>query len=223
MVHINEGHAAFAPLERVARLVRQSGLTFDEAREVVRATAVFTTHTSVAAGHDRFGESLMRRYFSDVESWLGLPWERFFELGSSSDDPDGFDMTHLAVRLCGHVNGVSRIHRDVSRRLLRSSWPGLLPDEVPIHHVTNGVHLESWTSPEMAGLLDPASESPPGTELALRAAALDRAALWEARCGAKRRLVESLRRPHRARRRRARRAVAAAAGARSRASTRTRC
>ena len=194
LVHVNEGHAAFAPLERVARLVRQSGLTFDEASEVVRASAVFTTHTSVAAGHDRFGESLMRRYFSDVESWLGLPWERFFELGSSSDDPDGFAMTRLAVRLCGHVNGVSRIHRDVSRRLLRSSWPGLLPDEVPIHHVTNGVHLESWTSPELARLLDPASESPPGSELALRAAALDSAALWEARCGAKRRLVDSLRR-----------------------------
>ncbi len=117
----------------MARLVRESGLTFDEAREVVRATTVFTTHTRVPAGHDRFGENLMRRYFSDVESWLGLPWERFFELGSSSDDPDGFNMTYLAVRLCGHVNGVSRMHGDVSRSLLRSVWPGLLPDEVPIH------------------------------------------------------------------------------------------
>ena len=102
-------------------------------------------------------------------------------------------MSRLAVRLCGHVNGVSRIHRDVSRSLLRSSWPGLLPDEVPIHHVTNGVHLESWTSPEVASLLDPASESPHGAELALRAAALDPASLWEARSGAKRRLLESLR------------------------------
>ena len=81
--HVNEGHAAFAPLERVGAAGARDGLTFDEAREVVRATTVFTTHTRVAAGHDRFGEDLMRRYFSDVASWLGLPWERFFELGSS--------------------------------------------------------------------------------------------------------------------------------------------
>jgi glycogen phosphorylase/synthase len=193
VIHVNEGHAAFAPLERAARLVRQSGLTFEEASEVVRSSAVFTTHTSIGAGHDRFSESLMRRYFYDVESWLGLPWDRFFELGSSLDDPDSFAMTRLAVKLCGHVNGVSRIHRDVSRRLLRSSWPGLLPDEVPIHHITNGVHLESWTSPELTRLLDPKAESPSGSELARRAAALDAEALWEARRAARRRLLESLR------------------------------
>jgi phosphorylase/glycogen(starch) synthase len=193
-VHLNEGHAAFAALERVALLVRQSGLTFDEASELVRSSSVFTTHTSIGAGHDRFSESLMRRYFYDVESWLGLPWERFFELGSSQEDAEGFSMTRLAVRLCSRVNGVSRIHRDVSRRLLRGTWPGLLPDEVPVHHVTNGVHLESWTSPEIARLLDPKEQSPPGPELARRASALDPAALWQARLDARRRLLESLRR-----------------------------
>ncbi|HVR28343.1 MAG TPA: alpha-glucan family phosphorylase [Thermoanaerobaculia bacterium] len=194
VVHVNEGHAAFAPLERVARLVRQSGLTFDEASELVRSSAIFTTHTSISAGHDRFSESLMRRYFYDVESWLGLPWERFFDLGCSQEDPEGFSMTRLALRLCRRVNGVSRIHRDVSRRLLRGAWPGLLPAEVPVHHVTNGVHLESWTSPEIARLLDPKEQAPPGPELARRAAALAPEALWEARQAARRRLLESLRR-----------------------------
>jgi len=173
--HLNEGHAAFVALERVGRMVRERGLTFDEAREIVRASTLFTTHTPVPAGHDRFGEDLMRRYFSDAPAAFGVPWERFYELGLAENDRESFNMTYLALSFSSFVNGVSKLHGQVSRRLLRPFWPKLLEGEVPVRSVTNGVHLATWTSPEIA------------------AAGLDPRALWGARRETKHRMVERIR------------------------------
>lgn len=191
--HMNEGHAAFSTLERVARLVREEGLTFDAAREYVRATTVFTTHTPVPAGHDRFSEDLMRRYFSDAEEWVGLPWSKFYDLGRAGDD-ESFNMTYLALSFSSYVNGVSRLHARVSRELLRPFWPGLLKDEIPIDSITNGVHLPTWTNPRVAALLGARERPVRGEDFARRARDVDGAALWRERQAAKRALVEHARR-----------------------------
>ena len=145
--HINEGHGAFASLERMRHLLQETGLTFDEGREAIRATTVFTTHTPVPAGHDEFSEELVRRYFGDAEHWVGAPWERFMALGASSEAPGRFNMTGLAVRFAARVNGVSVKHAEVSRDLLHRFAPQLLAAETPIHAITNGVHLGFWTRP----------------------------------------------------------------------------
>jgi len=168
--HLNEGHAAFVGPERAGRMVRELGLTFDEAREIVRASTVFTTHTPVPAGHDRFGEDLMRRYFSDAPAAFGLPWERFYEMGLAEDDRESFNMTYLALAFSSFANGVSKLHGQVSRKLLRPYWPQLLEGEVPVRSVTNGVHLRTWADPEIAK-------------------ASDARALWEARRATKRRML----------------------------------
>lgn len=151
--HMNEGHAAFLTLERVGRLAHEEGLTFDEAREFVRATTIFTTHTPVPAGHDRFGEDLMRRYFSDVESWVGVPWDRFMALGQADGEKGAFNMTYLALNFASFANGVSAMHGVASKKLLRPLWPGLLESEVPVDAIVNGVHLATWTSPAVAAAL----------------------------------------------------------------------
>ncbi|MCG3133884.1 MAG: hypothetical protein HMLKMBBP_01150 [Planctomycetes bacterium] len=178
--HVNEGHGAFCALERARVLVKEKGLSFDEAREAVRATTVFTTHTPVPAGHDRFAEDLMRRYFSDVPEWLGIPWERFFALGVASDDAHGFNMTKLAIEFASVVNAVSEKHGEVSRSLLRSFQPALLTGEVPVASVTNGVHLPTWTSPAVAKLLG-ASGAVAAEDFRRRAPQASDAALWAVR------------------------------------------
>ena len=190
--HINEGHAAFLVLERVSRLVREHGLTYDEAREFVRATTVFTTHTPVPAGHDRFGEEIMRRYFSDAASWVGLPWERFWALGTAEDDRASFNMTYLAMNFAAHVNGVSKLHGDVSRELLHPFWPRLLRGEVPVSSVTNGVHLPSWTSGRLAEMLGAKGRTVEGADFAAHAAKLTDAQLLQLRRERKKALVDHL-------------------------------
>ncbi len=191
--HLNEGHGAFVPLERVGQLVRDDCLTFSEAREVVRAGTAFTTHTPVPAGHDRFGEDLMRRYFSDASSWIGLPWEKFFLLGSTPSEPGLFNMTGLAIHFSSAVNGVSREHGRVSRRILLGLRPHLLAHEVPVDAVTNGVHLGAWTAGEMARLLGAEGRAVEPADFAGRAPGLDPAALWEVRSRLRRRLLDAVR------------------------------
>jgi starch phosphorylase len=187
-VHLNEGHAAFAPLERASRLVHQAGLTFDEAVEIVRASTAFTTHTPVPAGHDRFPEALLRRYFSDSAAWVGLPWERFLALGQAGAERD-FNMTYLGLRVSAVHNGVSRLHGAVSRRLLGPFWPGLLEEEVPVGSVTNGVHLPTWTAAPIQRLLGVADRPVAGGDFAARAEAVDGPSLWSARRDARRRML----------------------------------
>ncbi len=151
--HANEGHAAFLMLERIRGLV-QSGLSFDEAAEVVRKTSVFTTHTPVSAGHDAFPFQLVEKHFGGYWSSLGLDRERFLSLGEHEDGYGGvnFNMTALALRLAGVCNGVSQVHGRVSRSMWSSLWPDLSEDEVPISSVTNGVHTPTWVAPEMERL-----------------------------------------------------------------------
>ncbi|MHC4666807.1 MAG: alpha-glucan family phosphorylase [Planctomycetota bacterium] len=151
--HLNEGHSAFLLLERLLDLIENEGLTYDEAATVVRTSTLFTTHTSVPAGHDRFPEGLMRRYFGHVAHRLGLDWEEFLDLGRASRDDHEFSMTVLALKLSGRSNGVSTLHRVVSRRMLANVWPGVHQAETPVDSVTNGVHLATWAGPEIDQLL----------------------------------------------------------------------
>ena len=152
--HLNEGHSAFLGLERLRLLMKEEGLSFAEALEVVRATSLFTTHTPVAAGHDAFPFPMMDKYFGFYWGELGLDRDGFLALGRY-DYPWGpqFSMTVLALNQAAYVNGVSELHGRVSRRMWRALWPDLPEEEVPIGHVTNGVHLPSWLAPELVDLL----------------------------------------------------------------------
>ncbi len=143
--HLNEGHCAFATLERIREQV-EAGLSFDEAKEAVRATTVFTTHTPVPAGHDVFSFHMVEKYFHSYWPRLGLSREQFLELGSHEG---GFNMTALALRMCGRSNAVSALHGEVTRRMWQSLWPGVEVERVPIHHVTNGIHVPSWVGEAM--------------------------------------------------------------------------
>jgi glycogen phosphorylase/synthase len=196
--HINEGHAAFLALERVARLIREDGLTLDEARECVCSSTVFTTHTPVPAGHDRFSEDLMRRYFSDAASAFGAPWERFMAWGQSEGDASSFNMTYLALSFSDFPNAVSKLHAEVTKDLLHPYWPKLLKNELPVESITNGVHLPSWTDPEIARLFAAPSaagdeRAVTGEDFALGAAQLDAQRFWSAKRAAKRRLLDQVR------------------------------
>ncbi len=192
--HMNEGHAAFLALERVGRLVRRESYTFEEAREFVRSTTAFTTHTPVPAGHDRFGEDLVRRYFSDVTESVGLPWERFFALGGAEGDRETFNMTYLALNFAGFVNGVSKLHGIASRDLLQAFWPALLTNEVPVTHVTNGVHLATWTDPALGELLGVKDGLIGPDDFEQHALKLDSAKLWSVKQASKRRLIAHIER-----------------------------
>jgi glycogen phosphorylase/synthase len=189
VLHLNEGHAAFAALENVAVAMRRDELTFAEARELIRVSTAFTTHTPVPAGHDVFPEDLMRRFFSDVPQRVGLTWERFMALGTATGaEQDVFNMTYLAMNLAGFVNGVAEKHEEVSRSLLRPFWSGLLENELPITHVTNGVHLASWTRPEIARVLG-AETSATAERFAACSTKFDARRFWEERSQAKRELL----------------------------------
>lgn len=192
VVHMNEGHAGFAALERVATLVREENLTFAEASEVVRAGTVFTTHTPVPAGHDVFDEELIRRYFTDSAGWVGLPWEAFMALGCDAHGEGGFNMTYLCMNLAAFVNGVAKKHGEVSRGLLHPYWAGLLESEVPVTHVTNGVHLPTWTAPEISACLGVEGRHPQGSDFAKANQCVDPAQLWAARQSLKQDLMSAV-------------------------------
>ncbi len=152
--HINEGHSAFLVLERTRSLMRSRKLSFAEARVLASAETVFTTHTPVEAGHDYFSPELMDRYFGAYTSSLGIAREQFLDLGRPEAGQGEFCMTVLALRFASHANAVSKLHGEVSRAMWQKLWPGMPVDEVPIGHVTNGVHFQSWTSLEIKRLYD---------------------------------------------------------------------
>jgi starch phosphorylase len=154
--HMNEGHSAFLSLELTRRLMESKRLSFAEARELASAALVFTTHTPVEAGHDYFPADLMDRYFTEYVPKLGLKRDEFLGLGrrNPSDGGEKFCMTVLALRMAAFSNGVSRLHGQVSRQVWRAVWPGVPEEEIPIGHVTNGVHFRSWISQEMNQLYD---------------------------------------------------------------------
>jgi glycogen phosphorylase len=155
-MHMNEGHSAFLCLERIRVLMRESKLSFAEASQYVWSTSVFTTHTPVPAGNERFDGRLMEKYLGATARELSLSWKDFLALGREDPNNDGEDfcLTVLALRLSAFNNGVSRLHGEVSRRMWRNIWPSLPLDEVPIGHITNGVHPRTWVSHDMIELLD---------------------------------------------------------------------
>jgi starch phosphorylase len=150
--HINEGHAAFLVLERARRLVR-AGLSFAGALEATAASTVFTTHTGVSAGHDHFTAQLVAPYFEGYCRDLGVSSEDLLAAGRMPGNGE-FNMTALAVRGSRFHNGVSRIHGDVSARLLKEFWPQIPPAENPLDYVTNGVHVQTFLAPEWMEVFD---------------------------------------------------------------------
>jgi glycogen phosphorylase len=208
--HMNEGHAGFLGAERIRELVTNSGLDFDTALTVVRSSTVFTTHTPVPAGIDRFPVDMVRRYFddhsdgkADAEPDLddaaallpGVPTDRIIALGAEAD-PTKFNMAHMGLRLAQRANGVSVLHGRVSRAMFNDLWRGFDRNEVPIGSITNGVHARTWAAPqwlqlgrELAGS---DSFSDPGVWLRLQQ--VDPGHLWWIRSQLRALLVEDVRR-----------------------------
>ena len=154
VLHLNEGHPAFAVLEKIRSRVQQ-GMSFDEAYHRVRAVTVFTTHTPVPAGHDVFPFPLMEKYFSNYWPSLGLDHDAFLQMGIHPQDPKaGFNMTAFSLRMAGYRNAVSKRHAEVTRRMWQSIWPDLPVDQIPIDYVTNGVHVPTWIEPRMQRLFN---------------------------------------------------------------------
>ena len=153
--HLNEGHAAFAVLERAYSFMQETGQPFEAALAATRAGNLFTTHTAVAAGFDRFDPALIEHYLGGyAKDKLGISTQELLALGRQNpDDPsESFNMAYLAIRGSGAVNGVSRLHGEVSRKLFEPLFPGWPEAEVPVGHVTNGVHVPSWDSAEADAL-----------------------------------------------------------------------
>lgn len=184
--HTNEGHAGFLGVERIRELVTGAGLGFDEALEAVRAATVFTTHTPVPAGIDRFDAALVSQYFGGDNSTDGVPVERVLALGAEDydgGDPLMFNMAVMGLRLGGRANGVSVLHGEVSRGMFSGLWPGFDSVEVPITSVTNGVHAPTWVDRRLS---DVAAERLTEDELTtgagwLRTDAVTDAVLWATR------------------------------------------
>jgi starch phosphorylase len=194
--HMNEGHSAFLGVEHVARLMEALHLSFSEARLLAAASLIFTTHTPVPAGHDYFPSGLMDRYFADFPRRLGISRSEFLGLGRQdpADQGEDFCMTVLALRLASFSNGVSKLHGSVSRRMWNRIWADLPEQEVPIGHVTNGVHFRSWVSNEMNQLYDRYlgpkwREEPADVPLWQRAESIPAAELWRTHERRRERLV----------------------------------
>lgn len=204
--HMNEGHAGFLGAERIRELMTDSGLDFETALTVVRSSTVFTTHTPVPAGIDRFPLDMVRLYFddhldgtpdeTDAPALLpGVPTARILALGAE-DDPTKFNMAHMGLRLAQRANGVSLLHGRVSRAMFNELWPGFDPGEVPIGSITNGVHARTWAAPqwlqlgrELAG-----SDSFGDPGVWLRLQQVDAGHLWWIRSQLRSQLVEDVRR-----------------------------
>src|ERR1700730_13942509 len=156
VLHLNEGHSAFAVLEAVRLRMEEEGVSFDTAVSRVSREVVFTTHTPVPAGHDRFDAALLEEHLGLIREELGLSQESFLGLGreNPNNGEEEFCMTVLALRLSRRANAVSALHGEVSRAMWSGLTPGKQEDEVPIGHITNGVHVPSWLAPQMFRLYD---------------------------------------------------------------------
>jgi starch phosphorylase len=182
--HLNEGHSAFLQLERLRELVEADGVDRDDALDQIRASTVFTTHTPVPAGNEVFDPELVRRNLGPLVERCRFEWDEFAELGKVHADDTTFGLTPFALRTSAHANGVSRLHGAVSREMWRDLWPDRSTDVVPITSITNGVHVRTWLSGELEGLL---GTSAPNLGRALEAPAAE---LWHAHNSAKVRLFE---------------------------------
>jgi starch phosphorylase len=200
VVHLNEGHSAFAFLELVRRRMETEGIGVEEAMQRVAPQVVFTTHTPVPAGHDRFAPHLVEEHLGPLRDALGLPFEMFLALGRV--DPQNphelFCMTVLALKGCHRANAVSSLHGQVSRSMWRSLYPTWRDELVPIGHITNGVHLNTWLAPQMRNVYGHhlganwARRDP--DELWDEIERIDDGELWEAHQTVKSRLINDVRR-----------------------------
>jgi starch phosphorylase len=156
VLHLNEGHSAFATLEMIRALMESTGLPFGEVMRDVAGMTVFTTHTPVAAGHDRFPSGLVEEHLRSIREGMHLSYEDFMGLGrvNTADHNEPFCMTVLALKLSRYANGVSALHGVVSRRMWHPLFPSLTEENVPIGHITNGVHVQTWVAPQMTLLFD---------------------------------------------------------------------
>nr|WP_237728062.1 alpha-glucan family phosphorylase [Cellulomonas sp. APG4] len=196
--HTNEGHAGFLGIERIRELVTDARLGFDDALEAVRAATVFTTHTPVPAGIDRFEASLVAQYFGGENAYGDVPVDRVLALGAEDyegGDPTLFNMAVMGLRLGGRANGVSQLHGHVSRGMFNGLWAGFDESEVPISSVTNGVHSPTWVDRR---LVDLAASRLSESELAdgtgwLRTDAVTDAELWDMRRTLRAQLVDDAR------------------------------
>jgi starch phosphorylase len=203
--HINEGHSAFLTLERTRRLMESQHMSFAEAREAASAGLVFTTHTPVPAGHDYFPPDLMDRYAQDYIQQLGISRHDLLALGRQDPGNEGepFCMTVLALKMASYRNGVSKLHGQVSRQMWQRIWPGVPESEIPIGHVTNGVHIRSWISLVMNQLYDrylgPRWQDEPGDKTVwLKAGEIAAEELWRTHERRRERLTAFVRRHLRA-------------------------
>ncbi|MBN1423616.1 alpha-glucan family phosphorylase [Candidatus Fermentibacteria bacterium] len=199
--HMNEGHSAFLGLERMRTLMHEHELSFAEAVEIVAASTLFTTHTPVPAGIDSFPPDLVIRYFGSYIEELGISKDEFLNLGrrNETDNTSPFSMAVLALRLSGHANAVSALHGEISRRMWESMWPGVPRSEIPIGHITNGVHTRTWLSDEFERLydlyLDPTwVENPIDRRPWMRVDRIPDAELWRSKERLRERLIAYARR-----------------------------
>ena len=153
--HCNEGHAALCNLQRLCDYVK-SGLTFNQAMELVRASSLYTVHTPVPAGHDYFDEALFGKYMNGYPALLGISWDEFIGMGRENPDDhtERFCMSTFACNTSQEVNGVSKLHGWVSQKMFAPIWHGYYPEESHVGYVTNGVHLPTWTSNEFRRIYD---------------------------------------------------------------------
>ncbi|MFH1335651.1 MAG: alpha-glucan family phosphorylase [Candidatus Zixiibacteriota bacterium] len=198
--HMNEGHSAFLSLELIRWLMKRYNLNFAEAREIAAAGLMLTSHTPVAAGHDYFHNDLMNKYFSQYAKELGITWNDFMALGrkNPNDPAEQFCMTILALKLSHCCNGVSKLHGKVTRQMFKDLWPGVPEDEIPVGHVTNGVHFRSWISAEMNLLYDrylgPRWQEEPGDKVVWeKVRSIAREELWRTHERRRERLVAFVR------------------------------
>lgn len=146
--HVNEGHSAFLLFERIRNIMKERNINFYQAREIVWASSVFTTHTPVMAGNEYFSFDLIKEFLENYSNDLGISFEEFLSLGKEQDDSMSFCMTVVALKLCAFLNGVSKLHSEVFKDMWRKIWPSLPRYEIPIKAITNGVHVPSWISHE---------------------------------------------------------------------------
>jgi starch phosphorylase len=154
--HLNEGHSAFAPLEVIRQRMQDDGISFDEALRETAAQTVFTTHTPVPAGHDRFDGGMIEEHLGPLRQKLGISYEQLMGLGrvEPQNEHESFCMTVIGLKLSRRANAVSSLHGYVSRRMWAHLWPWRVEEEIPIGHITNGVHIPTWLAHPMAQLYD---------------------------------------------------------------------
>lgn len=200
VLHMNEGHSAFAAFEAIADRMEETGLGFEQAAADVSASVVFTTHTPVEAGHDRFPPGPLLEVLEPLRARLGLDPKRLLSFGrvDPSDDTEPFCMTVCALRLAKYTNAVSSLHGHVSRRMWKRLWPERREVDVPIGHVTNGVHAGTWLAPELGALYGKSlardwSDCGQAARAQAELGAIDEGALWRVKRSLKQRLFALVR------------------------------